>query len=88
LIRTSVASAPRPRSEIEDAAGVKPVALLEIGTEPPLETVIFWRSSAVLVRPDCSMTFWSMRTTGETPAEKAVSVVGMYEPVTTNFSSF
>ena len=63
--------------EIEEAAGVKPVALLEIGTDPPLETVIFWRSSAVLVRPDSSMIFWSMRTTGEMPAVKAVSVVGM-----------
>ena len=43
LMRTRVASAPRPRSEIEEAAGVKPVALLEIGTDPPLETVIaFW----------------------------------------------
>src|SRR5437868_6605648 len=76
---TRVASGPRPRSEIADAPGVKPVPLLEIGRPPPLATGRFLISSSAVRSPDLLIRSRLMFKTGFGPTSSAV---GMFEPVT------
>ena len=78
-ISTRVALGSNPRSEIDAAPGVNPVALFEIGTPFALATGRLRNSSSAFRSPDLLIKSRLMFKTGFGPTSSAV---GMFEPVT------
>ena len=74
-----MASGSKPRSEIEEAAGVKPVPLFEMGTPFAFAIGRFLSNSSVLRSPDLSISSREIVRTGLGPTSSAV---GIYEPTT------
>ena len=78
-IKTSVSLGSKPRREMDDAPGVLPGPLFEVGTPLGPATVVFLINSSAVRSPDFSIKSRLIVNTGFGPTSSAV---GMFEPVT------
>jgi len=78
-IKTSVSLGSKPRGEMDDAPGVLPAPLFEVGTPLGPATVVFLINSSAVRSPDFSIKSRLIVKTGFGPTSSAV---GMFDPVT------
>ncbi len=78
-INVSVLLASKPRREMDEAPGVRPTPLFELGTPLGPATVVFLINSSAVRSPDFSIKSRVMVRTGFGPTSSAVGII---EPVT------